>query len=259
MDTSTRQRPDNENIKEFWVDEENNRVVVGIVEDDKAGQTKKELLSALGEGMVSFVKSDPQDEIKLSATIHGTSKIYKRIDSQYISSSTPAGKMYSASKNMTGVIACGHGYSRSDIIYTGNETRIGIILDHKLITTYGSWNDSSFIGMEYGHSYTGTKNDMITTQTPVVNSNITLRGHYLVTKSAKVTSTNATCTTLIPLISMGNLIKADKPISLGDSGGGAIGGTADGGQTNLIIGINHAANSWDTWLVKGGTVYNGFK
>lgn len=213
----------------------------------------------IGQGCKANAKKMALQRLPRSPLVFG-----KRVKKAHQGSSTPAGQMYSPSKGYTGVVTCGHGYSLNDKVsifpaYWTPLEPIGKITAHKFVTLYGSWNDSSFIKLDNGHSYSGTRYDEICTQTPVVNSNITLRGYNFGTKSAKVTSINASCVTLNPLMNMGNLIKADKPVYSGDSGGGAIGGTADGGRTNLIIGINHATDSYNTWLVMGSTVHNGFK
>ncbi|MCL1913599.1 MAG: hypothetical protein FWG10_06950 [Eubacteriaceae bacterium] len=48
------EQPRHPAIREFWIGEENNRIVIGIFDDAKAGQTKEELLPVQGEGMLSF-------------------------------------------------------------------------------------------------------------------------------------------------------------------------------------------------------------
>jgi len=238
-------------IKEFWIDVENNSVVVGIFEEAKTDQTKKELLSVLSEDMISFVQSDPQDEIKEIATINGTSAINNQ--SSY---STPAGQMWSSSKGYYGIITCGHGYSNNQNIYTG-KTSTGTLIGQIKARVYNSSNDSSFIKLNSGHSYTGTKVDEISSQVPVVNSNITLRGCNSGSNSAKVTSTNAS--TVADGITCTNLLKTNYQMQGGDSGGGAIGGVIDGGRTNLIVGINKSVSSGVTYLVKGGVIWNAYK
>ncbi|MCL1914715.1 MAG: hypothetical protein FWG10_12780 [Eubacteriaceae bacterium] len=241
------------NIKEFWVDEENNKIVVGIFDDGKARQTKEELLSALGESMLSFVKSDPEDKVKEIDSINGTSSINNNN-----TVTTAGGQMWSSSKGCNGVITCAHGYSNNDVIRKGNQingTIIGQIKDLKYVYSYGNWNDSSFIKLNSPHIYTGVKYDEISSQTPVVNSSITLRGYKSISKSATVKSTNASY--IEDGINWGNLIKVDKPMQKGDSGGGAIGGTAS--HTNYIVGINKSTTIYETWLVKGSVILNAFK
>lgn len=238
-------------IKEFWIDIENNKVVVGIFEDAKTEQIKKELLSVLGEDMISFVHSDPKDEIKEIATINGTSAINNQ--SAY---STPAGQMWSPSKGYYGIITCGHGYSNNQNIYTG-KTGTGTLIGQIKDRYYNDTNDSSFIKLNSGHSYSGTAVDEISTQVPVVNSYITLRGCNSGSKSAKVTSTNASYTSGGTTYS--NMLKTDYEMQSGDSGGGAIGGFIDGGRTNLIVGINKSVTSGVTYLIKGEVIWNAYK
>jgi len=75
-----------------------------VFDEAKAGQAKEELLSVLGEGMVSFVKIDLEDKVKEIDSINGTSSINNN------TVTIAGGQMWSSSKGCSGVITCVHGY-----------------------------------------------------------------------------------------------------------------------------------------------------
>lgn len=235
------------------IDIRNNKISIGVYASSEGKKAKRDLTSLFGEDMFSFVEIDPDDLPKFIANIGGTSEIRNNgILGFNPTKSTPAGRMYSPSKGYYGVITCAHGYTNGDSIYTGS-TKIGQITGRILTSS----NDSSFIKLDSGHTY--TENDELSSNVPVVGSYITLRGKESGTKGAKVTDTNASMYDPIEGVNYTNMILVDKGMQNGDSGGGAIGGAIDGGRTHLIVGINRMASSSQTWLVKGGTVWNGFR
>jgi hypothetical protein len=237
-------------INQIWVDIENNRIVVDVDDNERGYKAESELRSVVDKEMVFFTRTKDAREIKFIATINGTSAINNGSHA-----STPAGQMYSSSKGNYGIITCGHGYSNGNSIYSGltTNTRIGNITDRVFSTS----NDASYIVLSSGHSYSGSKVDEISSSVPVVNSYLTLRGYVSGTiSSAKVTSTNASFT--VDGTTYTGHIRVDKGLQEGDSGGGAIGGVIDGGRTNLIVGINRAANGSEAYLVKGSVVLNAF-
>ncbi len=96
---------------------------------------------------------------------------------------------------------------------------------------------------------------------PAEGSTITLRGYVSGSKDATVKSTNFK--TVIDYkdgttVSAKHMIKVNKAMQEGDSGGGAIGGVIDGGRTNCIIGINRASSSSSTLLVKGEYILDAY-
>jgi hypothetical protein len=233
-----------------WVDVRNNRVVVEMDAKETLEKVEKELTPFFEKDMVSFVRTDRR-EWKFTATINGTSAIHGPA-----SASTPAGRMYSYTKGNYGVITCAHGYSNGNAIYTGQTggSQIGSITDRVFSTT----NDASYIVLSSGNSYTGTRSDEISSTLPAIGAYITLRGFVSGTISfAEVLSTNGMFE--IDGVTYTDNIWVDKGVQPGDSGGGAIGGTADGGRTNLIVGINRSSDgSTGTMLVKGSRIINAF-
>jgi hypothetical protein len=79
--------------------------------------------------------------------------------------------MWSSSKGYYGIITCAHGYANNDNIYTG--TTSGTLIGKITARVYGGSNDSSFIKLNSGHSYTGSRVDEISSLVPVINSQIT--------------------------------------------------------------------------------------
>ncbi len=70
------------------------------------------------------------------------------------------------------LITFGHDWSVGNAVYKGS-TKIGTVKYRK----YNSTNDSSFILLNSGHSYSDTHNDELSSSVPVVGSSITLRGY----------------------------------------------------------------------------------
>ncbi len=235
----------NKTIKTVDIDVFKNRIVIGI---QKSSDIKK-IVNDLSEikGMFSFEILGDDFEVIEIATINGTSAI-----NNGSTSTTPAGRMYSSTLNKYGVITCGHGWEVGDSVYSGS-IKIGSVKYRK----YNLTNDSSFIILNSGHSYSDTHYDEIDSSIPVVGSTLTLRGHTSGKISgAKVLSTNSTATNGI--ICTG-LIKCDKKMQPGDSGGGAIGKIIDGGRTAQIVAINKATGNNYTLLVKGKVIINAYK
>lgn len=233
-------------IRAVDVDIFGNRIVIGI-QESKDIETINEKLETIS-GMYAFQILGKEYQANNVVTISGTSAINnKRI------SSTPAGKLYSYKYGQYGIITCAHGWSSNDIVYSGN-TEIGKI--HAW--TYGGYADASFITLNNGHSYQDTHYDLFTSTVPVAGSTLTLRGYVSgVISGAKVLSINSSiyCDGLYCI----GLIKCDKKVQPGDSGGGAYQKVIDGGRTASIIAINKAIDTSCTYLVKSKVIYEHFR
>lgn len=171
--------------------------------------------------------------------------------------------MYSSSRGVSGVISCAHGaFTVGKSIYKnpGTTQRIGSITQRALSAT----TDASFIELSSGNSYTPYGSalvDSISPNVPVVGSYVTLRGGVSGTTSAKVLGTNASVTVDNDgqYINATNQIEVNRAVSYGDSGGGALSGTMDGGRTNCVVGIIRAGDNYGTFLVKGSYVLDAFR
>lgn len=235
-------------IKSAGIDVFENRVIVGIKNIADIEKIEKDLATI--DGMYAFELNDDSDYHNC-ATINGTSSIHNNSTTDKTRSSV-AGKVYNDVFSGWGIVTCGHGWHYGDSVYYGN-TKIGTIKRRTLNST----NDSSLIQLGSGHSYKGTKNDEIDSSVPVVGSSMTLRGYSSgIVSGAKVLLNNASQT--IDGLYCTNMIKCDKPMRNGDSGGGAIGKYIDGGRTALILGINRATNSAQTLLVKGKVICDAY-
>lgn len=240
---------ENQMIKTVCVDVFSNRIVIGI-------KNKEDIysLNALIEpfkDMCAFELLGENSEIRDAATITGTSVIQNNT-----SSSTPAGRMYSNKYGCYGVITCGHGWKVGDSVNTviSQIIKIGTIKD----VQFNGTNDSSFIILDQGHNYKDVKSDEIVTTVPVVGSTITLRGYASGRISgAMVTATNITVSD--GTVVTKGLLKCNKPIKSGDSGGGAIGGYLDGNRTAAIVGINKGVAGNDTYLIKGKVIKEAYQ
>ncbi len=255
IDTSIRSIQNNA-VKEKISDLYDIRYIEVAVEDGKGTDpvdfltdkqlNEENLLSRFDEDILSFSLLNADDEYNTITTINGTSEINNGTNS-----SSPAGQMWSESRECYGVITCGHGYKKNNKIYYGN-TKIGKIKARE----YNGTNDSSFIVLNSGHKYKDDKTDEISSRVPVVGSTITLRGYKSGKQSAKVKKTNFSYTGND--YTWENLIQCKYAMQAGDSGGGAIGGYTDGGRTALIVGINHAASSSRTLLIKGEVILDAY-
>ncbi len=235
-------------IPSFYIDYEANKIHVTAKSQEAVKQYKEHMSSKIDVNMLEFFIM-PNYSFEDTIGIHGTRNITNVVG---VTGSTPAGVMYSSRFKCSGIITCGHGYSYADRVYdktTG--TKIGYIADVK----YGNNNDSSFIILDSGHSYTSS--DEIVTEVPVQGSYITLRGSISGTRSTKVKSTTYTFS------SSGNkwtsTILVDYLVMPGDSGGGAVGGYMDGGRTAKVVGITKGKDSNGSCLIRGATVYNAHK
>lgn len=236
----------NDVIKTVDIDVFSNRIVIGVLKASDISQISDEL--SIIEGMYAFEILDEDFDFKNIATISGTSAINNKSKS-----STPAGKMYSSTLNKYGVITCGHDWSVGSGVYK-NSTKIGTIKYRK----YNSTNDSSFILLNSGHSYSDTHNDELSSSVPVVGSAITLRGFTsgkvsgakVLTVNSSVTSGGTTYT---------GMIKCDKQMKPGDSGGGAVGKIIDNGRTASIVAINKAIGNNCTYLIKGKVILDAYR
>ena len=172
--------------------------------------------------MYAFELNDDSDYHNCS-TIKGTSAIHNG-ETTYTS---VAGKVYNNVFTGWGIVTCGHGWHYGDSVYYGS-TKIGTIKRVPSIVQ----NDSSLIQLGSGHNYKDVKNDEIDSSVPVVGSSMTLRGFSSgIVRGAKVLQNNASQT--IDGLYCTNMIKCDKPMKNGDSGGGAIGKYVDGGRDSL--------------------------
>ena len=90
----------------------------------------------------------------------------------------------------------------------------------------------------------------------MVGSYITLRGYVSGRKEAKITDTNFA--TMANGTYVTGMIRCNQPMQPGDSGGGAIGGYADGNRTALIVGINKATDSNSCALIKGAVICDAY-
>ena len=235
-------------IDRFCVDIVNNKVRISIFDKNDINRVEEMLPDKYKKDMLAYEFLDPNDTIQLTATINGTSKIGN--GSIY---SSPAGQMWSNSRGYYGIITCGHGYTVGDKVKSGI-WHIGDVVARQCNGT----NDSSFFKMRSFHSYKSDKVDEISSVVPVVGSNVTLRGYQTGQKTAKVLSVSAAYRTQDGM-AWSNTIEVDKPIIAGDSGGGAIGGYADGNRTARIVGINQATTSTRAYLIKGGVVINAYR
>lgn len=232
-------------IKSAGIDVFENRVIVGIKNISDIEKIEKNLATI--DGMYAFELNDDSDYHNCS-TIKGTSAIHNG-ETTYTS---VAGKVYNNVFTGWGIVTCGHGWHYGDSVYYGS-TKIGTIKRRTLNST----NDSSLIQLGSGHNYKDVKNDEIDSSVPVVGSSMTLRGFSSgIVRGAKVLQNNASQT--IDGLYCTNMIKCDKPMKNGDSGGGAIGKYVDGGRTALILGINRATNSAQTLLVKGKVICDAY-
>ncbi len=233
-------------IKTVDIDIFSNRVVIGVLNSSDISVINDEL--DMLDGIYAFEILDEDFEFNNIATISGTSAIHNNSRS-----STPAGKMYSSTLNKYGVITCGHDWSVGNAVYKGS-TKIGTVKYRK----YNSTNDSSFILLNSGHSYSDTHNDELSSSVPVVGSSITLRGYVSGKVSgAKVLSTNSSVTSGGTTYT--GMIKCDKQMKLGDSGGGAIGKIIDNGRTASIVAINKAIGNNCTYLIKGKVILDAYR
>lgn len=235
----------NDVIRTVDIDVFQNRIVIGIEDINDLDEIKDDLVDI--DGM--YALDTVTEEFHEMATINGTSQISN--DSGY---STPAGKLYISSLKTYGIVTCGHGWAVGDKVYYGNT-----VIGSTKYRTYNSTNDSSVFLLNSGHSYKDTRVDQIDSSVPVVGSTLTLRGYKSGKISgAKVLSINSSVKINSSLTCTG-LIKTDKTLQPGDSGGGAIGKYADGGRTALILGINKGGTSSSSWLVKGQVICNAYK
>jgi len=232
-------------VKSSDVDTFNNRIIVGVESKLDITTVLKDLNSIKSMLVFEFVEKDfmAQD----IATITGTSAI-----NNGSIQSTPAGKLYSSDLMQYGIVTCGHGWNKNDNVYYGS-TKIGTVKYNKNNLT----NDSSFILLNSGHAYQDTLNDEFDSAVPVVGSNLTLRGYKSGRVSgAKVLSTSSTVLSTSGLCT--GLIKCDKEMQSGDSGGGAIGRVIDGGRTASIVAINKCIDDGVTYLIKGKVICNAY-
>lgn len=231
-------------IKSAGIDVFENRVIVGISEISDIEQVEKDLVSI--DGMYAF-ELQKKSDYQFCATINGTAPI-----NNGSIQSTPAGKIFNDMFDGWGIVTCGHGWATNNNVYYGN-TKIGTV--RKRI--FNSTNDSSLIQLSSGHSYSDIKHDEFDSSVPVVGSSMTLRGFVSGRISgAKVLLVNGSET--IQGTYCSDMIKCDKPVKSGDSGGGAIGRYIDGGRTAVILGINRASNGVYTYLVKGKVICAAF-
>lgn len=221
-----------------------NRIILGVTEASDI-ETVKKALSAI-ENMIDFEVLDDDFKVEEIATINGTSEIH---NNQY--SSTQAGRLYSSSLNQYGIITCGHNWNVNDNVYCdvlSIAVKIGTVENR----IYTSNNDSSFIVLNSDHQYQDTKTDELSSSVPVVGSTITLRGFVSGRVDAEVLSVNSSTSGFT------GLIRCNKVMQSGDSGGGAIGGIIDSGRTACIVAINKAVSNTSTYLVKGQVICNAY-
>lgn len=233
-------------IKTVDIDVFKNRIIIGVSTASDISLINDNL--AVVDGMYAFEILDDDFEVQNTATISSTTAI----NNGSISSS-PAGKLYSSSLGKYGIITCGHGWSLGNGVYKGS-TKIGYVK----YRNYNTKNDSSFILLYSGHSYSDTYHDEFDSSTPVVGSTLTLRGY----KSGKIygakvlsTYSSATCEGMFCT----GMIRCDKKVQPGDSGGGAVGKIIDGGRTALIVAINKAISTNNTYLIKGKVICDAYK
>lgn len=235
----------NDNIKSVCIDYYNNRLIIELESMEYFNKLRIDLSSI--EGMYAIEIIDEDDEYHDIATINGTSQI-----NNGTISSTPAGMLYCSEFTAYGVVTCGHGWAVNNNVFFGT-TQIGTIRYRQ----YNGTNDSSLFLLDNNHSYKDTKNNEIDSRIPVVGSTLTLRGYVSgIVNDAKVTSTNTSATTDGTYFT--GMIKCDKAMAAGDSGGGAIGGYIDLGKTAVIVGINKAVNSSSTLLIKGQVICDAY-
>lgn len=236
----------NDIIKSVDIDIFANRIVIGVLNSSDISELSDELVIINGMYAIEILSDD--FELKNIATISGTSMIKNKSIG-----STPAGTMYSSTLKKYGVITCGHGWSAGNSVYKGS-TKIGSVKYSKENST----NDSSFILLDSGHSYSDTHSDELSSSIPVVGSTITLRGCKSGKVSgAKVLSTNSSVTSEGTTYT--GMIKCDKQMQSGDSGGGAIGKIIDNGRTASIVAINKAIGNNCTYLIKGKVILDAYK
>ena len=233
-------------IKTVDIDVFKNRIIIGVSTASDISLINDNL--AVVDGMYAFEILDDDFEVQNTATISSTTAI----NNGSISSS-PAGKLYSSSLGKYGIITCGHGWSLGNGVYKGS-TKIGYVK----YRNYNTKNDSSFILLYSGHSYSDTYHDEFDSSTPVVGSTLTLRGY----KSGKIygakvlsTYSSATCEGMFCT----GMIRCNKKVQPGDSGGGAVGKIIDGGRTALIVAINKAISTNNTYLIKGKVICDAYK
>lgn len=233
-------------IKTTDVDVFQNRIIIGVSAKSDIEKISSEL--SLIDGMYAFELLDDDFNANNTASISSTSAI-----GNGSIATTPAGKLYSSALGKYGVVTCGHGWSLGDWVYT-NSTKIGYVK----YRNHSKTNDSSFIILYSGHSYNDTYNDEFDSSVPVVGSTLTLRGAVSgKIRGAKVLSKNSSvrcegiyCT---------GLIKCNKMVRKGDSGGGAVSKIVDGGRTALIVGINKCIDNENTYLVKSKIICDAYK
>lgn len=222
-----------------------NRIIVGIKNVDDIKAIYNALIEI--EGMYAFELLPNDYSCHNIATIDGLSAINNgRIYS------TPAGKVYCSSIKGWEIVTCGHGWKTGDTVSLGG-VKIGTVRARY----YDGKNDSSLIILGSGHEYQGTKHDEIDSTVPVAGSTLTLRG----TVSGKITGANVLSTnssSICDEMYCTGLIRCDKPLKPGDSGGGAIGGYADGGRTACIVAINKATSASDLYLIKGKVICDAY-
>lgn len=235
----------NSTVKTVDVDYFKNRIIIGI-EAAADIESVNQGLSSI-KGMYACELLEEGFEAIDVATINGISAI-----NNGNIASTPAGKLLRSDTMTWGIVTCGHGWAAGDDVYSGN-TKIGkVIYRH-----YDGVNDSSLIELNSGHNYQGEEYDYIDSSIPVVGSTLTLRGFVSGRISgARVLSINSSATTSGTYFT--GMIKCDKPLQSGDSGGGAIGGYADGGRTALILAINKATSESACWLIKGKVICDAY-
>lgn len=229
-----------------------NRIDIGVQSEADVPQINQALVQI--EGMYELALVDPDFGCENCTVLNGTSRVYTP-SAQY---SSVAGKIYCPRISGYGVVTCGHGWNQGDYVYSTNNTstlyRIGIIADRR----YDGDNDSSLIQLYAGNIYSGSTNEEFGSELPVVGSNLTLRGGVSGQLTAKVTSVNYSAT--ISNVYCKGMIRCDKAIQPGDSGGGAIGKYIDSGRTAVILGINKArfTNGSGTLLIKGKAIIDAY-
>ena len=221
-----------------------NRIILGVTKASDIEAVKKALSTI--ENMLDFEVLDDDFKVEEIATINGTSEIHNK---QY--SSTPAGRLYSSSLNQYGIITCGHNWNIDDNVYC-DVSSVAIKIGTVENRIYTNNNDSSFIILNSNHQYQDSKIDELSSSVPVVGSTITLRGFVSGRVDAKVLSVNSSVS------GFKGLIRCNKVMQNGDSGGGAIGGIIDGGRTASIVAINKAISNTSTYLVKGQVICNAY-
>lgn len=245
-------------IRNISVDVRNNNIDIGINDISNEKNIYEFIIHILKERNIQSVEpniisfhEEPDEKIELLVSVNGNSRINKKTSTTITYASVGVG-YYRPSTGQRGFITCGHGFSNNDTIYSGN-TKIGTITKR----VYNGTCDASFVLFDSEDNYVSntTLYEQLSTDVPIVGTTVSQRGSYSGTVSGKVTSNNFSYTG--NGYTWNNLIKTNKAMQNGDSGGGMKCGVIDAGRTSKIVGFLHGGTNTYSVYIKGSVVNSG--